>query len=130
MQNRQAQISAGASINLLKSMPFFATVSDAEISNINKIISRKRFSKNEIILVEEDTSNYMYIIFSGKVKVVQTSTDGREKVLIYHKKGDFFDEMALFDGKTSPATIIAIEDTEIGLIHKTDFETYLLNSTF
>ena len=128
MHRRQEQISAVASINILKSMPFFATVSDKEISNLSQIISRKSFSKNEIILVEEDTPNYMYIIFSGKVKVVQISTEGREKVLTYHKKGDFFGEMSLVDGKTSPATIIAIEDTEIGLIHKTDFETYLLKN--
>lgn len=127
-QGKQAKKYTAESINILKSMPFFATISDKEISNLSQIIFRKSFSKNEIILVEEDTPNYMYIIFSGRVKVVQISTDGREKVLTYHKKGDFFGEMALVDGKTSPASIIAIEDTDIGLIHKTDFETYLLKN--
>jgi len=78
--------------------------------------------------MEEDTANYMYIIFSGKVKVIQLSTDGREKILTYHKKGEFFGEMALIDGKTSPATIMAVEDTDIGLITKADFETYILKS--
>jgi len=115
-------------MNILRSIPFFASLSDKEISDLGQIISQKSFSKNEIILLEEDTPNYMYIIFSGKVKVVQISADGREKVLTYHEKGEFFGEMAMVDGKTSPATIIAIEETEIGLIHKSGFETYLLKN--
>ena len=128
MYKRKASKPIDLSISILRGIPFIASLSDQEIFNLNQIISKKTFSKNEIILLEEDTLNYMYIIFAGKVKVVQVSTDGREKVLTYHKKGDFFGEMALVDGKTSPATIIAIEDAEVGLINKSDFETYILKN--
>lgn len=119
---------AVSTISILRNIPFFASLLDEEISNLSQIISKKSFSKNKIILMEEDTANYMYIIYSGQVKVIQISSDGREKVLTYHKKGEFFGEMALIDGKTSPATIIAIEDTDIGLIHKNDFETNILKN--
>ena len=125
---RQTVNSSNSSAHILKSIPFFTGLSDKEVSSLSKIVLRKRFSKNEIILMEEDTPNYMYIIFSGKVKVVQLSTDGREKVLTYHNKGDFFGEMALVDGKTSPATIMAIENADIGLISKNDFEAYILKN--
>jgi len=128
MHDRKVLKPAASSINILRNIPFFASLSDNEISDLSQIISRKSFSKNEIILLEEDTPNYMYIIFFGKVKVVQISADGREKVLTYHEDGEFFGEMALVDGKTSPATIIAIEETEIGLIHKSVFETHLLKN--
>ena len=128
MHNRKAPKTNDLSISILRSIPFISSLSDQEIFDLNQIISKKTFSKNEIILLEEDTLNYMYIIFAGKVKVVQVSMDGREKVLTHHKKGDFFGEMALVDGKTSPATIIAIEDTEVGLINKSDFETYILKN--
>jgi CRP/FNR family transcriptional regulator len=128
MHNRQSSTSAVSGISILRSIPFFASLSDKEISDMSKIITQKSFQKNEMILMEEDTPHYMYIIFSGKVKVVQVSADGREKVLAYHEKGEFFGEMALVDGKTSPATIISIEDTDIGLIHKSAFETYLMQN--
>ena len=128
MHKRQPSGNATSSISILRNIPFFVSLSDKEISNLNQMISKKSFSKNEIILLEEDTPNYMYIIFAGKVKVVHISADGREKVLTYHKKGDFFGEMALVDGKTSPATVVAIEDTDIGLINKADFETYILKN--
>jgi len=93
---------------------------------LKRIVAEKRFSRNQTILYEEDTPKYMYIVYSGKVKVVQMSEDGKEHILAIHKAGDFFGEMALLDGKTSPATVIAMEDAEIGLITKSNFEKYLL----
>lgn len=113
---------------IIKSIPFLSCLSDTELSDMERIIIKKHFSKNEIILMEEDTQNYMYIVYSGNVKVVQTSLDGREQILAIHRKGDFFGEMAMLDGKTSPATVIAMEDAEVGMIIKHDFERFLLKN--
>ena len=107
--------------DFIKSVSLFACLSDEELSELERIIIKKRFSKNEMILLEEDTSNYMYFIYSGKVKAVQISEDGREQILAIHKKGESFGEMSLLDGKTSPATVIAMEDADVGLISKNDF---------
>jgi CRP/FNR family transcriptional regulator len=115
--------------NLIKSITFFSNLSEKELSEIKQIIKNKHFAKNDIILLEEDTSNYMYFIYSGKVKAVQISEDGKEQILAIHKTGESFGEMSLLDGKTSPATVIAIEDSYIGLIEKKDFERYLLNNS-
>jgi CRP/FNR family transcriptional regulator len=114
--------------NLLKSIPFFAPFSDKELSAISKIITKRRFSKNEVVLLEEDTQNYMYIVYSGKVKVVQISENGKEHILTIHKAGDYFGEMSLLDGKTSPASVIAMEESEIGLISRDNFNRYLIKN--
>ena len=87
---------------------------------INKMIL-KQFKKNEIILYEEDTNEFMYVILLGKVKVVRTTEDGKEIILAIHKSGSFFGEMSLIDGKTSPASVIAIENVQIALLAKKDF---------
>lgn len=115
-------------INILKGINFLSSLNDTELSDILKFVTKKTFFKNEVILSEEDTTNYMYIIFSGRVKVVQKGIDGREHIVAFHKKGDFFGEMALLDGKTSPATVIAIEDSEIGLIKKDVFNNLFLKN--
>jgi CRP/FNR family transcriptional regulator len=70
----------------------------------------------------------MYIIISGKVKVVQTSVKGKERIFAIHRRGDFFGEMSLLDGKTEPATVIAMEKTEVGLLSKKDFDHFLLHN--
>ena len=45
-----------------------------------------------------------------------------EQIIAINKKNDFFGEMALLDGRTAPATVIAHEDAVIGLISKDDFD--------
>jgi CRP/FNR family cyclic AMP-dependent transcriptional regulator len=114
--------------NILRGIPFFACLSEEEMMNLGTIIIEKHFVKNEVILLEENTQSYMYIVFSGRVKVVQVSYEGKEQILVIHKKGDFFGEMAMLDGKTAPATVIAMEETTIGLITRDDFERYFLRN--
>jgi CRP/FNR family transcriptional regulator, cyclic AMP receptor protein len=105
----------------LRMIELFATLTDEELDSINKLLAVKRFKKNEVILYEEDTSKYMYIILNGKVKVVQMTEDGKEILLAIHQAGEFFGEMSFIDGKTSPATIIATEDSIINIISKDEF---------
>lgn len=114
------------SYNFIKSIPIFECLSEEQLLDLRNIIEEKKFNKNNVILWEEDTQKYMYIVSSGKVKVVQTSEDGKEHILAIHKKGDFFGEMALLDGKTAPATVIAMEDSRVQLIARENFEKYLL----
>ncbi len=109
----------------VKQIPFLSALSEVEL---RRIIIRKHFAKNQIILYEEDTANFIYFIYSGKVKAVQFSIDGKERILAIHKKGDFFGEMAILDGKSAPATIVAMEEAEIGFISKEDFDWYLLKN--
>lgn len=110
---------------ILHSIPFFSALSDDELRELESHIKRRQISRNEVVLFEEDTANYMYIVYSGKVRVVKINVDGREQILAIHRRRDFFGEMSLLDGKTSPATVIAMEDSEIGLLEKEDFDRFI-----
>lgn len=112
---------------ILKRIPFLAILSDGELTEVERSIPVKHFSKNDVILLEDNTPNFMYVVYTGRVKVVQTSIDGKEHILAIHKQGDFFGEMALLDGKTAPASVVSMEDADIGLISKEVFETHLLS---
>lgn len=114
--------------NIIRNIAFFAELSSDEIDRIESLIVRKQYAKNQIVLFEEDTAKYMYFVYSGKVRIVKINEEGREQIISIHKKNDFFGEMALLDGKTSPATVIAYEESEIGLLSKTDFEEFILNN--
>lgn len=110
----------------LDHIPLFAKIFHEDKSKLNQIIQEKHFRKNSIILMEDDSKNYMYVVFSGKIKVVRISPDGKEQILVIRKRGDFFGEMTLLDGKSQPATIVAMEDATVGLISKNDFEQYFM----
>ncbi len=108
-------------IDYLKKIPLFSSLRDEELREISDKIVIKPFKKYEIILYEEDTNDYMYVILNGKVKVIQTTEDGKEILLAMHQSDDFFGEMSLIDGKTSPATVIVTEDSTIAIISRKDF---------
>ena len=106
---------------LLKNTKLFHSLTDEEMDQIIKKMNVRKFKKNEIILYEEDTNEFMYVILLGKVKVISTTEDGKEIILAIHKSGSFFGEMSLIDGKTSPASVIATEDALIAILAKKDF---------
>ena len=112
--------------NGISGIPFFSMLTPEEIRQVEQHFVTRRYAKDEIVLFEEDASSFMYLVYSGKVRVVKQTEEGREQIITIHKKGDFFGEMSLLDGMTAPATIIAHEDAVIGVLSKSDFEEHLL----
>jgi CRP/FNR family transcriptional regulator/CRP/FNR family cyclic AMP-dependent transcriptional regulator len=88
------------------------------------MIIEKGYKKGEIILMEDDDSSQsLFIIAKGEVKVVLTAEDGREAILASLKEGDFFGEMSLLDGEPRSATVRAVEDSRLLTIRREDFLT-------
>lgn len=114
-------------IEFLRNIQLFSSLSDEELDQVCSKVIVEEFKKNEIILHEEDTNDFMYIILLGKVKVIQTTEDGKEIILAIHKADELFGEISLIDGKTSPATVLATEDSLIAIISKNEFYSLLSN---
>jgi len=111
----------------LKRMQMFSSLTDADIATFIGKIMVKRFRKNQTVLFEDESNAYMYMLLSGKVKVVQVMEDGKESIRAIHKTGDSFGELSLLDCKTSPAMVVAMEDTTAAIISKENFFTILYN---
>lgn len=109
----------------LKQMQMFSSLTNDDISEFIGKILVKHFRKNEVILFEDDTSAYMYLILSGRVKVVQSTEDGKESIRAIHKAGDSFGELSLLDCKTAAAAVVAMEDTTAAIISKENFFSIL-----
>lgn len=102
-------------------VPIFADLPPETIAEIAKIGTRRKYKKDSVVLLEEDAGGALFVIISGKVKVARTSTDGKEVILSILGESDFFGEMAILDGQTRSANVIAIEDSELFLIRRDDF---------
>ena len=63
----------------------------------------------------------MYIIIHGKVKISRVGRDGKEAILSLHGSGEFFGELSLIDGRTSPAAVLAVENSNVAIISKDHF---------
>lgn len=108
-------------IALLKEIELLDSLSDEELKDVSDAFVIKKVNRNELVLHEEDTNNFMYMVLSGELKVVQTSAAGNEIILAIHESGEFFGEISLIDGKTSPATVISAKESLIAIISKQDF---------
>jgi len=114
--------------DFLRRVPLFAGLSDEEFRELETIFQPRAYRKNQVIFVEEETGEYMYVVIAGKVKASKTSATGKETILAIHQPGDFFGEMSLLDGKTSPATVSAMEDCKIAIISRADFQRLLMRN--
>jgi CRP/FNR family transcriptional regulator, cyclic AMP receptor protein len=108
-------------INLIRSVPIFSDLSESELNKIVDIGLSRKYHKNAIVFLEEETGAILFVIASGKVKVVRTDDDGKEVILSILGEGDFFGEMALLDGLPRSATVVAIDDSELFIIHRKEF---------
>jgi CRP/FNR family cyclic AMP-dependent transcriptional regulator len=68
----------------------------------------------------------MYVIASGKVKVVLYGQTGREIILSMLKGGDFFGEMSLFDRQPRSANVVAVAETALLTLDRDAFHQHLL----
>lgn len=102
-------------------VPIFSELENDALEKIEKIGSRKAYTKNDVILLEEDAGTALFVIVKGKVKVSRNSNDGREVILTILGESDFFGEMAILDGLTRSATVTAIDESELFLIQRNDF---------
>ncbi|MFN3533201.1 MAG: Crp/Fnr family transcriptional regulator [Candidatus Brocadia sp.] len=72
----------------------------------------KVYKDGETVVEEGMLSRTMYVIQSGKVKVVKSDA-GRETVLTLLGEGDIFGEMSLFDASSRSATVKAVGDVRV-----------------
>ena len=76
---------AGLSI---KDVPFFQGLSEGEFGSVRQCLKEKSFEKGESLFVEGNTCERVFFVKSGRVKVVRTSSSGREQILETLGPGD------------------------------------------
>ena len=108
-------------IQFLRQIPLFSSLKDEEIEAIYKLSVTKKCPKDAIILLEDEEGDTLFVILKGKVKVTTFSESGKEVIFSILNEGDFFGDMSLLDGKPRSATVISIEESELRLIRRSDF---------
>lgn len=77
-------------------------------------------SKGQLIFLEGDLGNEMFIIQTGKVRIFK-NIDGFDQTLTILEKGDFFGEMSVLEGLPRSASAEAEEDCELIKINSANF---------
>ena len=107
--------------SVLKNIPMFADLRDEILEKISSLMQKRLYKRNNMILMEEDAGDTLFILNHGSVKITRMSDDGREVILSILGDGDFFGEMSIFDGESRSANVIALEDSEVFVLKRGDF---------
>jgi CRP-like cAMP-binding protein/AmiR/NasT family two-component response regulator len=86
-----------------------------------------RYKKKQIIYSEGNHPNCLYYVIKGKVKVSISNEDGKELVTELFSTGDYLGYVALLEETVYHDNAKALEETELAIIPKDDFEE-LMNS--
>jgi CRP/FNR family transcriptional regulator/CRP/FNR family cyclic AMP-dependent transcriptional regulator len=99
----------------------FANLSPTEIQWIAGRVRRRRVSRGQTVLQQEDTGATAYFILSGSADVLLESEDGRQFIVARLGPRDHFGEMSLLDGEPRSASVVANEETELLVLQRDEF---------
>ena len=108
-------------IELLQSVALFWDLSEEELGYISEKMIARHYESGQFIFLEDSEGEQCFFVVQGSVKVTRLSNDGREVILAMLNEGDFFGEMALLDGESRSANVIALEKTEVLTLNRADF---------
>jgi CRP/FNR family cyclic AMP-dependent transcriptional regulator len=113
--------------DLLKKVPLFSELGKRDLERLAKLMVPRTVKTGDTIIKENDQAAGFFIVSDGKVEAVRSAESGNPHVLATFGPGDFFGEMALFEGFPRSATVRAIEDSELLAMTRWDFMAEMKN---
>lgn len=111
--------------DVLNEVPIFAGLDRKHLKRLSSLMVPRSFKAGAAIVQERDQPAGFFVIASGKVEVVRGAAGDKPQVLATLGPGEFFGEMALFEGQARSATVRALEDTECLAMTAWDFRAEL-----
>jgi CRP-like cAMP-binding protein/CheY-like chemotaxis protein len=101
---------------------------DEMLEKIKENRSVNRYKKKQIIYNEGNHPLRLYYVMKGKVKAYKTNDDGKELIIGLYNEGDFLGYIPLLEGGNYKETAEALEETELAVIPKDEFEDLTNNN--
>src|SRR5690348_17602064 len=105
---------ASVSMLLLRNVPLFSVLSEHQLGLLTAAVSRKSLPRGTTVIAAGDVTDSLYVVISGRLKVMMSDDEGREVILAILGPNEFFGEMGLIDDHPRSASVVALEACEIG----------------
>ncbi len=112
--------------SFLRRIPVFEDLDPADLAMIDRVTTERRIDRGATVFTEGEPGEGFHFIRSGKVKVIKLAADGREHILNILGPGEVFAEVLLFNDAPYPATVVAVEDSLVGVIRNRELEALLV----
>src|SRR6478609_8127136 len=85
-------------------------------------------TKKHILFAENAYPNFVYFINKGKIKTFKSDSLGNELITGLYKEGEFFGYLDILENSNYTENAVALEDTEVSMIKRDDFNTLIYNN--
>ncbi len=112
----------------LENFNLFAGMSNESMMEMDRMSKMKTSKKNEIIYFPEETSDTIYMLKEGKVKISRIAEDGRTMTMHLIGAGEIFGESAILGQEKHESIAEVIEQAIICTISKDMFTMMMENN--
>ncbi len=113
----------------LEALPYFKGIDEAELLYIIKNSVLRTFSMGEMIFLEGEPAQGLWIVEIGQVKVFKLNPDGGEHILHLRGPGSSFNDIAALDGGNNPANAAGLSaEAHIWLVPSDVFKQLLIRN--
>ncbi|MCL2231857.1 MAG: GGDEF domain-containing protein [Treponema sp.] len=106
---------------VLKASPLFEDLSELELNAVATFLEPRRARKEEVIFTEGVIGEEMFVLVSGRISASVNNAEGSRHQIFEIKPGDFFGEMSIIANESRSASLTAVVDSELLVLHGIDF---------
>lgn len=110
-----------SSLELIRRVPLFSMLTEAQATTVADAVVKRRFKRGEPIVEQGKKSNALFILLSGRARVMTADSRGREVILATLRPGDHIGEMSLIDNEPHSATVRAEVQTDALMLGRAEF---------
>lgn len=118
------QISLESVLDFLVATPLFRDLDAAERGDVARIMEVQRLQRGEEIFREGDAGDAWYVVFDGTANVLKAAPSGVAQIAALGP-GACFGEMAVLDGATRSASVVAATPLTVFRFRRTRFDGLL-----
>ncbi len=114
-----------SNLDLIRRVPLFSLLTNDQAQGIADAVVKRRFRRGEIIVEHGKKSNALFILLTGRARVLTADSRGREVILAGLQPGDYVGEMSLIDNEPHSATVRAEVQTDMLILGRPEFSRCL-----
>lgn len=73
----------------------------------------RHFKAGQIIYLEGEPAEFVYLLEKGWIKATRMSREGREQAMLFLRPTEVFGDIAVALGATYPGTVVALEEVDV-----------------
>jgi CRP/FNR family transcriptional regulator, cyclic AMP receptor protein len=118
-----------SNLELIRRVPLFSMLTPAQAESVADAVIKRRFKRGELIVEQGKKSNALFILLTGRARVVTSDARGREVILATMQPGDYIGEMSLIDNEPHSASVRCEVQTDVLMLGRVEFARCLPENT-